>query len=81
MATDTLQLAINYAKKIGNDTIREAGLKDGWHYYHVFRQSDMGHKLGLPHIVKINEMGQCVSVLDLTERMWAVKQEVLLNSL
>lgn len=81
MATDILLAAQSYAVKIGNDTVREAGVKDGWHYYHVFRKSDEGHKLGLPHIVKINEMGQCVSVQNLTERMWAVKQEVLINNL
>lgn len=81
METDILQVAKQYAKKIGNDTVREAGEKDGWHYYHVFRKSDKGHKLRLPHIVKINEIGQCVSVLNLTEIMWAVKQEVLLNDL
>lgn len=81
MTTDILQTAINYAKKIGNDTVSEAGVKNGWHYYHVYRQSDKGHKLGLPHIVKINKMGQCISVLNLKEIMWAVQQEVLLNNL
>jgi hypothetical protein len=81
MKTDMLKLALQYAKKIGNDAVREAGVKDGWHYYHVYRSSEQGHKKGLSHIVKISEMGQCVSVENLTERMWAVKQEVLINNL
>ena len=81
MGIDTLQAAKTYGEKIGLKSIREAGTKDGWHYYHVFRKLPNGHKTGLPQIVKVNEMGQCLRVVNLTERMWAVEQEVLINNL
>ena len=72
------QIAEAYAKKVGYDTVRPAGTKDGSSYFHAFNQSSIGHKTGLPHIIKINEAGQLSVVKNLKERMWAVKEEIKL---
>ena len=72
------QIAEAYAKKVGYDTVRPAGAKDGYSYFHAFNQSSIGHKTGLHHIIKINEAGQISVVNNLKERMWATKEEVKL---
>ena len=72
------QIAEAYAKKVGYDTVRPVGVKDNTSYFHAFNQSSIGHKTGLPHIIKINEAGQISVVKNLKERMWAVKEEVKL---
>lgn len=76
--SDIRQIAEAYAKKVGYDTIRPAGAKGGFSYFHAFNQSNIGHKTGLPHIIKINDAGQLSVVKNLQERMWAVKEEVKL---
>lgn len=76
--SDIRQIAEAYAKKVGYDTIRPAGEKGGFSYFHAFNQSSIGHKTGLPHIIKINEVGQLSVVKNLQERMWTVKEEVKL---
>lgn len=72
------QIAEAYASKAGYDSVRPAGIKDGFSYFHAYNKANQGHKTGLPHIVKINEMGQLAVVNNLKERMWAVKEEVKL---
>lgn len=72
------QIAEAYAKRVGYDTVRPAGEKGGFLYFHAFGQSCVGHKTGLPHIIKINEVGQLLVVKNLKEQMWAVKEEVKL---
>ena len=78
MAVDFHHIALDYAKSIGYDAIRLAGEKKGNIYFHCFRQSSIGHKTGLPHIIKINEVGQLSVVKNLQERMVALKEEVKL---
>ena len=68
--------AIQYAESFGYDSIRPAGTKDGFSYFHAFNKSGIGHKTGLPYIIKINEAGQLSVVKNLKERMWAVKEEI-----
>ena len=51
------QIAMEYANCIGYDSLRLAGVKDGFSYFRVFNEANIGHKTGLPHIIKINEMG------------------------
>lgn len=72
------QIAEAYAMRAGYDTIRPAGIKGGFSYFHAFNQSSIGHKTGLPHIIKINEVGRLLVVKNLKEQMWAVKEEVKL---
>ncbi len=69
-------IAIQYAQNAGYDSIRQAGTKDGFSYFHAFNRSNIGHKTGLPHIIKINVAGQLAVVKNLQERMWAVKEEI-----
>lgn len=78
MISKVLQIAERYAKKVGYDSINPAGKHDGFSYFHTFNKASIGHKTGLPHIIKINESGQLVVVKNLRERMWAVKEEVKL---
>lgn len=68
-------IARQYAKSIGHDTIRPAGTKDEWDYYHTLNIATLRHKLGLPNIIKINNAGQIAKVEVLKERMWAIQQE------
>ena len=70
------QIAIEYALRVGYDSIRPAGGKDGFVYFHAFNEANLGHKTGLPHIIKIDEVGTLIVVDDLKERMWALKEEV-----
>ena len=74
-------MALEYAKRQGYDTIRNAGEKEGYKYYHYYNLATLGHKLGLPHILKIDGLGRIVSVDNFTEIIWASHQEVLLNNL
>jgi hypothetical protein len=73
-------VAFNLAK-MDNDSVREVGVKNRWHYYNIYRKSSIGHKLDLPYIVKINESRKCVSVGNLKKNMWAVHQIVIMNNL
>ena len=76
--SNSRHIAEAYAKKAGYDSVRPAGMKGGISYFHAFNKANGGHKTGLPHIIKINEMGQLVVVSNLKERMWAVQEEVKL---
>lgn len=71
-----INAAKKYAKMSGYDSVRPAGKKDGYFYFHVFLKDSIGLKTGLPHIIKIGEAGQILVVKNLSERMWAVKEEV-----
>lgn len=73
-----LQKVRNYATKVGYDSVRPAGKKGNYSYFHLFDADMLGHKTGLPHIIKINEVGQVFEVTNLKERMWAVNEEVTL---
>lgn len=81
MAIDFDKGALEYAKKRGYDTIRPAGEKNGYRYYHYYNLATLGHKLGLPHILKIDALGRIVSVDNFTEIMWAREQIIRLNNL
>lgn len=43
--------AIQYTESFGYDSLRPAGTKDGFSYFHAFNQSGIGHKTGLPQVV------------------------------
>ena len=62
-------IARQYAKNIGYDSIRPAGIKDGWSYYHTFNKVNLGRKTGLSHIIKIDSNGQIAKVEVLKELM------------
>ena len=81
MAINFDKIALEYAKQQGYDTIRNAGEKDGYKYFHYYNLATLGHKLGLPHILKIDDLGRIIPVDNFTEIMWASHQEVLLNNL
>ncbi len=81
MAIDFDKVALEYAKKRGYDTIRPAGEKNGYRYYHYYNLSTLGHKLGLPLIFKINNSGKIIRVFEFPEIMWAREQIIRLNNL
>lgn len=63
------------------DTIREAGEKAGYEYYHYFCATLVHHKLGRSHFVKVNILsGQAFEVSSLDEIRWATHQEIVLNN-
>ena len=78
---DYESIAKKFAQAHGYDTIRYAGHRDGWEYYHIYSFRSVGHKTGMPKFVKINKNGTSILVNNLSERMWALNQEVLLNNL
>lgn len=74
MQNNSLQIAIEFARKLGYDTVRPAGEKDGYFYFHYFNQANIGHKLGLPHIIKIGETGEIFDISELSEIRWAMRK-------
>lgn len=78
---DYEDIAKKFAQTQGCDAIRYAGNRDGYEYYHIFMTSSIGHKTGMPEFVKISKNGTSILVNNLSERMWALNQEVLLNNL
>lgn len=76
-----LRFAVN--QNCGYDSVRYAGEKGGSKYFHYFREDDLRHrrKLGLPHIVKIDNDGNLVQIWDFKEIMWARRQEIEINHL
>lgn len=62
------------------DSIRAAGEKDGCRYYHLSTKRLWGHKLGWPHIVKIDKDDKAHRVDDTNEIMWAQHQAIVSNS-
>lgn len=81
MEIDALKIAKEYAREHGKDTVRYAGERDGYKYFHVFRWATRGHKLGLQQFIKISRMGKITNILPISEIMWAMKQEITLNDL
>ena len=74
--------ALQYAKENGYSTIRNAGERDGYWYFHLIRPPKYGHYLGLPQYVKISQTTDNVSRSEgWEEAMWASKQECILNNL
>ena len=75
---DYYKIALDKAKGLGYDTIRYCGERDGWKYFNIFNWKTRGHKLGLPHIIKIST--DCKSIIFVQERseiLWAIKQKKL----
>ena len=74
------QIALSKAKEHGYDTIRYYGERNKWKYFNIFNWSTRGHKLGLPHIIKISV--DCKSIILIQERseiLWAIEQKKLQN--
>ena len=79
---DYYQIALEKAKEMGYDIVRPAGERDGWKYYRLAKTSLIGKKSGLPQYIKISRNGDIiVSVKDLQEEMWAIRQENTLYNL
>ena len=77
---DYNQIALSKAKELGYDTIRYCGERNKWKYFNIFNWSTRGHKLGLPHIIKISV--DCKSIILIQERyeiLWAIEQKKLQN--
>lgn len=81
MEIDALKIAQEYAREHGKDTVRPAGERDGYKYFHVFLWATRGHKLGLQQFIKISRTGKITNILPVAEIMWAMKQEIALNDL
>lgn len=76
------QIALLKAKELGYDTVRYAGERNGWEYYRLAKTSLIGKKCGLPQYIKISRNGDIiVSIKDLQEEMWAIRQENTLYNL
>ncbi|MBR4154827.1 MAG: hypothetical protein IKT96_05715 [Paludibacteraceae bacterium] len=70
------KIAIEYAKKRGHNSVRLAGQKDNYVYFRTFNKENLGHKLGLPHIIKINSKAEIIKVENTSEIMWAMSEEI-----
>lgn len=81
MHIDAMKIAQEYAYKNGKDTVRLAGERNGYMYFHVFLWATRNHKLGIQQYIKISRTGKITSILPLKEIMWAGDMEVLLNNL
>jgi hypothetical protein len=81
MTVDALKIAQEYAKQNGKDTVRPAGERNGYKYFHVFLWETRKHKLGIQQFVKISTTGKITTILPVSEIMWAIKQEIALNNL
>ncbi len=81
MYIDAMKIAQEYAYINGKDTVRLAGEKNGYKYFHVFLWATRNHKLGIQQYIKISRTGKITSILPLKEIMWAGDMEVLLNNL
>lgn len=72
-------IARRFAARQGYDSIREAGERDGYRYFHIFNAATEGKKTGMPQFIRVAENGSAALVENLKERMWALKQEVEIN--
>lgn len=81
MTVDALKIAQEYAKQNGKDTVRPAGERNGYKYFHVFLWETRNHKLGIQQFIKISSTGKITTMLPVPEIMWAIKQEIALNNL
>ena len=62
------------------DSVRFAGVSDGYEYYHYFDSRLVGMKLGMPLFVKIGRNGKPIPVTDFAEINFAIHREVSLNN-
>ena len=53
MHIDAMKIAQEYAYKNGKDTVRLAGERNGYKYFHVFLWATRNHKLGIQQYIKI----------------------------
>ncbi len=81
MAIDAFKIAQEYARKNGKDTVRVAGERDGYKYFHVFLWATRGHKLGPYQYIKVSPIGEVIKLYNLTEISWARHQNIVLNNL
>jgi hypothetical protein len=72
---DKDNIARQYASHSGFDSLRAAGNDEEWAYFHLFNKANIGHKTGLPYVIKINNTGQITIVKELKEIMWAALHE------
>lgn len=79
MEIDALKIAKEYAREHGKDTVRYAGERDGYKYFHVFLWATRGHKLGPYQYIKISITGKVSTVYNIQEIQWAGHQETLFN--
>ena len=75
------ELAMKIAIRHGFDSVRKAGIRNGYEYFHIFSSMSVGQKTGMPQYVKISKQGTYAIVDNFSEKMWALKQEVSLNKL
>jgi len=75
-ANKALEIAKTYANSSGYDTVRRAGEKDGFYYFHIMRSADKYKKIGLPFILGIGMYGQKRTLDRLDEIMWACEEEM-----
>lgn len=74
------KIALQYAKENGYIKTKRAGNRNGFWYFHLVRNPQRGHYLGLPVYIKIQEMTGCITMSDgWDEYLWAQKQESTLN--
>ena len=75
------QIALSKAKELGYDTIRYAGGREGWRYFHLIKYSLIGKKVGLPQYIRIDCNGIVLRLEEIDDIMWALHQEISLNDL
>lgn len=78
---DYNQIALSKAKELGYDTIRYAGEREGWRYFHLIKYSLIGKKVGLPHYIRIDCNGIVLNLEGRDDILWALHQEISLNNL
>jgi hypothetical protein len=78
---DYYQIALDKAKELGYDTIRFAGVRKGWRYFHLIKYSLIGKKVGLPKYVRIDCNGIVLRLEERDDIIWALHQEISLNNL
>ena len=78
---DYNQIALSKAKELGYDTIRYAGERKGWRYFHLIKYSLIGKKVGLPQYVRIDCNGTVLKLKERDDIIWALHQEISLNNL
>lgn len=78
---DYYQIALDKAKGLGYDTIRYAGKRNGWRYFHLIKYSLIGKKVGLPQYVRIDCNGIVLNLEERDDIIWALHQEISLNNL
>lgn len=76
---DFKEIARQYAAQKGFDSVREAGERNGYKYFHIYNAANEGYKTGMPQFVRIYEDGSASLVENNKERMWALHQEVTIN--